>query len=184
MTAFTKKELMELKAREEVLLNKGYVREDDSDEGLLRREIRLLERDLDYSKPKSQVRSGRELRERMAVHLTSWGQYCGSSGESSFVYGGTALGALVKKAEKLGKEMLGLLGYDHQSLTDYQSFMITLDMRISRLNKIDRRLLELEYKIMSETRARTWANEFGRSANTYRSRKSKLLDDLAMEFLK
>ena len=63
-------------------------------------------------------------------------------------------------------------GYDHALLTDFDSAMIVIDTAISKLNKIDRVMLELEYSREYKDPLKQWNNEMkaSRSQSTYDNR--------------
>ena len=66
-------------------------------------------------------------------------------------------------------------GHDHALLSDFDSDMIVIDTAIDKLNPVDRRILELEYKREYRDPVKQWCYEFGRATNTYKNRLSALL---------
>ena len=61
--------------------------------------------------------------------------------------------------------------------------MIEITLYINDLNPIDRDLLKLEYGYGSEDRMHKWVEQYDRSLNRYRSRKSELLLMMSFTFL-
>jgi hypothetical protein len=99
-------------------------------------------------------------RRKIINSLHSWGEWCVKSNIKT-----------PTKTYNPDDEVMAE-GHDHALLTDFDSAMIVIDTAVTNLTKIDRLMLELEYKREYKDPLKQWNNEmmFSRSQSTYDNR--------------